>query len=478
MKEMKKIPGLLYEKIVADFERQIMNEVLVAGDRLPSVRAVCRIYQVSMSTTLEAYHRLESKNLIKAKPQSGYFVRYMPGTWPAMPAASRPSPATTAEPADQLVRRVYEGLNGKNMTALSMGVPATELLPVAKLNKQLLRATRALPGGGTGYSSAQGNEKLRRFIATGALKWEGNLHPDSLITTNGCSHAIALSLMATTKTGDTIVVESPTFFGILQLARSLGLKVLEIPTHPVYGVAPETLKNILEKKKPAAVVLMTNFSNPLGSTMPDENKKEFVRLFQKHGRPLIEDDIYGDLYFSGNRPGTCKTYDEEGWVLYCSSFSKTLAPGYRTGWVAPGRFFQQVYNIRLFQNLSAHTVLEESVANFLENGSYERHLDRFRAALHANAIRYLRAVSDYFPPGTKTTRPRGGFFLWLQLQNGSDTSEIFEMALKHKISFAPGRIFSLQRQFTNCMRLSYGFPWTGELDRALKILGRICKKND
>ncbi len=468
-------PRLLYEKIAGNMERQILQEVLKPGDKMPSVRMVCRQYQVSMSTALQAYYQLEAKYLIEAKPQSGYYVCYSLKNWPSVPAVSKPQSNTQAQPVDDVIQKVYACLANRNLSQFSMGVPSPHLLPISKLNKGLVKAMRSLPDSGAEYSPAQGNEKLRRYIAQTSVQWDGKLSHHDLITTAGCSNALALSLMAITEPGDVVIVESPAFFGILQLLRNLKLKVLELPTDPGTGIELDAMKNILEKRKIAACILMTNFSNPLGSCMPDTHKKTVVELISRYGVPLIEDDIYGDIYFSGKRPMTCKSYDSEGWVLWCSSVSKTLAPGYRTGWVAPGKFFKKVYNNKLFQNLSASTLTEETVANFFENGRYEIHLRGFRKALNANSLRYIQAIAEYFPPDTKVSRPQGGFFLWLELNSRINTEELFETALRQKISIAPGRIFTLQNQFGNCLRLSYGFPWNPKIEQALKTLGKLVK---
>ena len=374
-----------------------------------------------------------------------------------------------------MIRKVYAGVSNKQLTLFSLGVPANEFLPIPKLNKGLVQAMRELPGSGTGYEAVEGNEKLRRHIARGSFQWGGKLTQDELITTSGCSNALTYSLMATTGRGDTIAVESPAYFGILQLAQSLGLTVLELPTHPHYGIEIDAFKKALTKKKIAACVLMSNFNNPLGSCMPDEHKKAVVELLDRHGIPLVEDDIYGDVYFTPTRPRTCKSFDEAGWVLWCGSVSKTLAPGYRVGWVAPGKFYDKVRRIKLFQSLFSATLTEEVVAHFLENGRYENHLRRFRQALHANCLQYIRAISDYFPEDTKVSRPQGGFFLWVELNPRINTLELYEMALRQKISIAPGRIFTLQNQFDNCMRLSYGLPWSAALDQSLKTLGKMIR---
>jgi DNA-binding transcriptional MocR family regulator len=353
----------------------------------------------------------------------------------------------------------------------SIGAPSNELLPLAKLNKEIMRATRELSDSGTGYEQLQGNEKLRRMIAVRSIPWGGSLRENDLVTTAGGMNALSFCMMALGKPGDTIAMESPCYPGTLQLAGSLGLKVLELPTHPATGIEMEALKKVIPKIN--LCLLVPNFNTPLGSCMPDEHKKEAVRLLARHGIPLIEDDIYGDLYFGGQRPKCCKSFDEAGTVLWCSSISKTLAPGYRVGWVAPGRYKEQIMKLKLVHAISSPAITQEAVANFLKSGRYEGHLRKLRQTLQSNCQHYMHAIAEYFPEGTKTSRPQGGLSLWVEFNIKVNTAELFDRAIKQRISIAPGRMFTLQNQFENCMRLSIGLPWSEEVQNKLKVLGRL-----
>jgi len=268
-------------------------------------------------------------------------------------------------------------------------------------------------------------------------------------------------------------VESPVYFGILQLAQSLGLNVIELPTHPQTGIEPEALKKALMAKKINACLLVSNFNNPLGSLMPDEHKKEVVKLIQHHGIPLIEDDLYGEVYFGNERPRSCRSFDDSGSVLWCCSVSKTLAPGYRVGWVAPGKFKDKVLRLKLYHSIAGTTITQEVIAGFLETGRYAHHLRGLRHTLQANALRYSRAIAEYFPENTRVSRPQGGFMLWVELDERMDTALLYERAMRQKISIAPGAMFSLQDQYRNCLRLSYGMPWNETIENALRQLGRL-----
>jgi DNA-binding transcriptional MocR family regulator len=270
-------------------------------------------------------------------------------------------------------------------------------------------------------------------------------------------------------------VESPVYFGMLRFAQSIGLKVLELPTDPDTGVDPDDVKKALQKHNIKACSFISNFSNPLGYCMPDEQKEAMVKLLSRHGVPLIEDDLYGDVYFGKSRPRSCKSFDEEGNVLWCSSISKTLAPGYRVGWVAPGKYIDKIKRLKLYHSITSATAQQAAIASFLATGRYEHHLRQLRQTLHANSLQFTRAIGEYFPSGIKMSNPKGGFILWIELDKKIDTYQLYQEAMQHKISIAPGTMFTLQERYQNCMRLSYGMQWTPEVDRALKKLGNLVK---
>ncbi len=474
MKKSAATRELLYIKIASSLQQQIHAEVLKAGDKLPSIRMICRQHGVSMSTAQFAYYELERKSLIESKPQSGYYVSHSFRRKLGMPEASRPGSKPAGTSTTDIFENTFNDANEKNFTVFSRGVPALSLLPVAKLNKGILQAVRTLPGGGTMYESLQGNEKLRSAVAKWSFTWKGKLADKDILTTAGCISAVAYCLMALTKRGDTIAVESPCFYGILQLAQSLGLKVLELPTNPQTGVDMESLKKIMASTKLAACLFVSNYSNPFGSLMPEENKKEAVRLLQQYNVPLIEDDIYGDLYFGDKRPTCCKSYDESGLVLLCSSFSKTLAPAYRVGWIAAGKFMPQLSKIKLFHSLGNTPVTHEAIGSFLETGRYEAHLRKLRRTLHANYLQYVRVIGQHFPEGTKMSRPQGGLSLWVELPRQINSIDLYSMAVGRKITFSPGSMFTLQKQFSHCMRLSYGLEWNEKTENGLKTLGKLA----
>lgn len=462
---------LLYIRIATALEQQIRSGVLAQGARLPSLRAVQQLYGVSLNTAKQAYLELERRFLIEARPQSGFYVRRTAARPLPLPAPSAPPLQAAPEPVEALIARMYRTLEDPTLTQLSMAVPDAALLPVAQLRKSVATALRTVPAAGTGYDALTGSERLRQQVARRAFSWGGTLQPDDLVTTAGAMSALTYSLQAVTRPGDVVAVESPVYVWALQLIRSLGLQALELPTHPVTGIELEALRQALPRIQ--ACLLIPNFSNPLGSCMPDAHKQAVVQLLASRQIPLIEDDVYGDLYYGERRPRPCKAFDEQGLVLWCSSVSKTLAPGYRVGWVAPGRFREQVLRRKLLQAIAAPSLNQEAIAEFLARGRYEQHLRSLRRTLHANSRACQQGIAAYFPSNTKVTRPTGGFTLWAELDERVDTQRLFDAALRQRISIAPGRLFTQHDQFNNCLRLSYGLPWSAAVEEQLRVLGRL-----
>ncbi len=461
-------------QIANNFEQQIKHDLLKVGDKLPSLRTICLERGVSLSSVTQAYLELESRGLIESRPRSGYFVSYAHKYFRDVPNTTQPKLTSASEDPEEIINTVTN--NAARATLfLSSGVPALSLLPVAKLNKGMMQAIRSLPDSGINYER-YGNAKLKQQIARRSLLWGGSLQEDEIVTTSGCMDAISFCMLSLAKKGDTIAVESPTYFGILQLAKNSGLKVMELPTNAVTGVEMEALEKAMKKNKIRLCVLVTNFNNPLGCSMPDDHKKAVARLSEKYNVPVIEDDLYGDLYFGDHRPRTCKSYDESGNILWCGSFSKTLAAGYRVGWVAPGKFLEKIKRTKHYHSISCNPIAHETIANFLENNRYENHLRKLRQTLHRNTLQFHRFIGEYFPEDTRVSRPQGGFHLWVELNKKADTVELYNKVITHKISFTPGRMYTLRNQYNNCLRLSTGLILNEKVEAALKLVGKLAGK--
>lgn len=466
--------GFRYEQLAAQVRRLIASGTFRPGDRIPSVRRMSREQGVSVSTVLQAYRVLEAEGLLEAHPQSGYYVRAVVRRLPTEPAPTRPPLESGQVAVAQLIMEVLRDLSDPTIVPLGSAVPGAALLPEAALSRSLGRVARR-GGLQAGYPPLQGSPALRHEIARRALLHGSTYGADDLVVTNGCMEALSLCLQAVTRPGDTVLVESPTYFGCLHLLATLGLKVLEVPTHPRTGLLLPAVEAALGRERVAACLVMPHFHNPLGSLMPDDHKRALLELLAPHGIPVVEDDLYGDLAFEGPRPRPLQAFDRGGQVLYCSSFSKTISPGLRVGFAAPGRYLQEVLSLKMARSFGTSGPPQLALADYLQRGGYDRHLNRLRRTLATNVDRMTQAVARFFPPGTRVTRPAGGFVLWVELPEGTDALRLHRAALDEQISIAPGPIFSATGGFSNFVRLNCGYPWSPRIEKALARLGALSR---
>ena len=431
----------LYDTLAAEIEKSIRDGVLRTGDKLPSVRDACSSRGVSPSTVFQAYYLLEARGLIRARPRSGYYVSARAEPLPPEPGASCPDGESTELAISERIFDILGSVRNRDVAPLGSAFPSPLLFPLPRLAQAMAAHLKRQDPLDTVEDLSPGNPALRRQIALRYLIAGINIPASDIVVTNGALEALNLCLQAVTRPGDTVIVEAPTFYGALQALERQGLKALEVPTHPRTGMDLDALESAIARHRPAACWLMTQFQNPLGSLMPDERKRQLVELLTRHDIPLIEDDVYGELYFGATRPVPAKAYDTQGLVLHCSSFSKCLAPGYRIGWASAGRYTQRVQRLKLSSTLSASGPAQGAIAEFLEQGGYDRHLRRLRDTLQTLQARMATAVAHAFPAGTRMTRPQGGFFLWLELPQGIDALALHRQALARGISVAPGPIF-------------------------------------
>jgi DNA-binding transcriptional MocR family regulator len=466
----------LYQQ-VADRLRQLMTEgTLQPGDRLPSVRKLHDQLSVSISTILEAYRVLEDQGWVQARSQSGYYVKSKPR--PTRPEPQQSTLLTPDQPITvSLAYRVYASKGDPNLLQLGMAVPGPELFPLPALNRLMGQVIRSQPQEVIHvYDIPAGCLTLRHEVARRLMDAGCALNPNELIITHGATEAIYLALQAVTQPGDTVAIESPAYYNLLEILDALHLKALELPTHPQTGVSIEALESALQQQKIAACVLIPNFNNPLGSCITEANKRAIAKMITKYKIPLIEDDIYGDLNFEGPRPKAIKAFDTEGWVLYCASVSKVLSPGFRIGWCAPGRYQLKVEQLKMAMNLSTAVIPQLTIAAFLTNGGYDRHLRQLRRTFALQVDRMTQAIDAYFPAETKVTRPQGGFILWLEFPTPFDSLVLYEEALAHDIQISPGAMFSPSGHYRNCLRLTCGLPWSPRIEAAIQTLGLLSKR--
>lgn len=464
---------LLYRRVSGQVAELIRKGSLRPGERIPSVRRLSAQYEVSISTVLQAYRHLENEGLIEARPQSGYYVRPRRWTPPPEPELCLREPSVAELHVGDLIMEVVRDYQAPKLVRLGGTCATVGYHAPAGLHRALAAVARRTAQQGCDSDPLSGSATFRAQVARIAVGSGCALSPTEIVATSGATEAVHLALRAVARAGDLIAIESPTFFGFLQLIESLGMRAVEIPTYPREGICLDALAYALEHQRIAACLFVLNFSNPLGSCMPDARKERLVALLADHGIPLIENDIYGPLHFGPVRPRTAKSFDRHGGVLLCNSFNKTLAPGYRVGWIAPGRFQSRVEYLKFITTDATASLSQRAVAEFLANGGYEHHLRKLRR-FYAQHVRLMtEAIVRHFPSGTKVTQPQGGQVLWVELPSTVDALELYRRAFRERVAIAPGPIFTAKQQCRHHVRLNCGNPWSPALEAALSTLGRL-----
>jgi DNA-binding transcriptional MocR family regulator len=466
---------LRYELVADVIEKQIGGGLLRAHERVPSVRALSRTLGVSVGTVVQAYVHLERRGVLHTRPRSGHFVSARVD--PAAPAPTRAIKISTrpARVAPKVIDMMLESMRRSDLIALNSAVALAAARIDGRLNSIARSVLRDDPGNPNDIVKPPGDSTLRRAIAKRLSTTGYAAREEDVVITNGTMEAITLALGMLCKSGDTVLVESPTYFGILQVIEHLRLNVVEVPNHPGQGIDVAAVERAVGSGRIAAAVLQSSFNNPTGAATPDESKRRIVEILGNAGIPLVEDDIYGDLHFGPHRPKPFAAFDETGSVIYCASISKTVALGYRIGWTVSPRHAHAMMRAKFFASVASPTLQQRVLSRYYAAGVHDRHLRHVREHLAANCRRVVAAIAREFPDGTRVSTPSGGVVLWVELPRGIDGVELFERALERGIGIAPGIIFSATAGYRNYIRLSAGLPFGPEVEKALATLGRLVR---
>ncbi|HWX03042.1 PLP-dependent aminotransferase family protein [Collimonas sp.] len=469
----------LYQRFAEQLRASLENGVLRPGDRLSSVRQAATQHGLSITTVVRAYELLESSGLIESHPQSGYFVRarFTAAALPASPdepGRSMPLPVSAEVDVSRHVLATLKSIHQHDAVPLGSPYPDPLLFPAHRISQYHGSVLRS--GGPLGVLDdlPPGHPELIRQIVRRHLETGLSISPDDVVVTVGATEAINLCLQAVAKAGDTIAVESPTFYAMLHAIERLGMRAIEVPTDPRLGMDIAALSKIMQSQPVAACMVMPNFQNPLGFEMPEENKRQLVELGARYNMPIIENGVYNELYFGNAHPSVLKAYDKRGMVLYCSSFSKSLTSAYRIGWTLPGRYRAQVEKLKFLNTLSTSSLPQRAIAAYLTAGGYDRHLRRVRRTLQQRCDIMSAFVGRFFPAGTRITRPSGGYVLWIELPAAIDSMALYRQALAEGITIAPGRLFSTSDAYRSFIRLNYSYSWTPQIELALRRLSELA----
>ena len=463
----------LYQQIVDFIDHQQSQGLLRAGDKLPSLRKLSKQLEISVPTVKQAYVELERQGRVCARPQSGYYLQARQ----VKTLEPRPNQWAGSQPVEvqcrSLIEQVYDAVHLPNTVALGISNPVNAHPPDKALARLMRSVISKYAEKAVSYGPANGDPKLRMQLAYRYQEQGIAVNYQDMVITNGAQEALSIALQCVAEKGDVIAIESPCFFGLIELIESLGMKAVEVYTCTEDGICLDDLAKTIGQYPVKACLFSTAINNPLGSLMPDNRRQAMVSLLESHNIPLIEDDAYGDLYFHGKRPKPAQLYSEKGLVLTCSSFSKTAAPGYRVGWLIPGKFEEQAKRIKRAQSCSTPMLQQWTLTEYLLSGEYDRHIAVLRKKLICNVERMRALIAKHFPEEVCISKPLGGSVLWVRCRSHVNTSDFFQAAIAKGVSYAPGGIFSPSGKYQHYMRISFGVQWDDEVEQAIKTLGEL-----
>jgi DNA-binding transcriptional MocR family regulator/DNA-binding transcriptional LysR family regulator len=466
--------GFQYVRLANEIEQQILSGKYGAGEKLPSLRKLHASTGRSISTVYQAYSELENRGVVEVREKSGFYARPLLSNILPLPSKGKKQIKPHKVTINVLSGMHQRTLNNSEMIPFGAANPAAELLP----GKQLAAAVRKVASeyqnsGRLAYGFPSGEPELQKEIVRRSLGLQEKSGEEEIVVTHGCMSAIDLCLRSVAHPGDIVLLESPTFLCYLQLIEDLNMQALEVPADPEKGLNINALQQILDEHDVRTALLNSTFHNPLGFEMERQAKEQLVKLFAERGIPIIEDDIYGELYFGGTRPTPLKAFDQQGGVLYCSSFSKSMAPDLRVGWTMPGRFREKVKRLKFNATISSSQLNQLVVAEFIRNGGYDRHLRKMRNSLKKQASEMAHAVARYFPQATKISAPKGGLCLWVELPESVDSLQLCRLAEKKNISIVPGALCSGMGQYDHCIRLNFANPWNERIEKGIRVLAEL-----
>ena len=469
--------SFLYQQVIDFIENQHKSGVYLSGDKLPSLRKLSRQLDISVPTVKQAYIELERQGRVCVRPQSGYYLTAQQ----VRTLKPRPAKWSHCIPSEvqcrSMIEQVYEAVHLPNTVALGISNPIQAHPPDKALARLMRSVLSKVSDKAVSYGPVNGDVKLRMELAFRYQEQGVSIDPNDIIITNGAQEALSIALQCVAQKGDVIAIESPCFFGMIELIESLGMKALEVYTCTEDGVCLDELTKAIDEHSITACLFSTAINNPLGSMKTDQQRQDIVNLLEQYNIAFIEDDVYSELYFTDKKPKPAQLYSEKGLVMTCSSFSKTAAPGYRTGWLLPGKYEEKAKRIKRAQSSSTPMLQQWTLYDYLANGDYDRHLTILRQTLIYNCERMRSLIAENFPKEVCISKPQGGSVLWVRCQSHVNTSDFFKQALDQGVSFAPGIVFSPSGKYRNYMRISFGVKWDDKIENAIVTLGELVKQH-
>lgn len=460
-----------YSKLAQELSVGIEQGLWQVHEKLPSIRTLAEQYQLSNISVQHALQLLESRGILFAKPKSGYFVA------PRLSIEFSEQPKSKIDkPKPVNVPDVFFDIMERSAAfdiAPKARIDVGKSTHLQSLNRHISRAMRQhQQSNALYYDAPAGDNFLREQIAQRYQRRGVSVSASDVCITLGCQNGLYLALQQVCNAGDTVAVESPAFYGVIQLLQHLKLNIVEIPASYTRGMSAQALSQVASQWPVKACVVTPNYATPTGACMTDTQMQEILKVAAKYNITLIEDDIYGDLGFHRiNAP--LKKFDENEQVILCSSLSKSLSRDLRLGWTISKLHGKAITKAKLVNHLSGSFAIQQGLASFIHEGHYERHLQYYRRQLLEQREQLLGAIKQYWQFDIRYTVPEGGLSLWLQLPDKISTLDLYNQALERDIVITPGRLFSSESKFNANMRMTFAHPAVNQRLEAIKGLGSM-----
>lgn len=467
----------IYLQIRSHITRLIQSGALQAGQRLPSIRSLAENSQVNKLTVIEAYSALEGEGLIVARQGAGYFVQ---GLLPSVKLSSSFAPAQDVIiPEQKKMSPFFESYHASlqareqgDMIDFTSGFPSR--MGLEDLKRIARRAMAQVTDTLFNYDYPQGQLMLRRQITQMLLQLGLEVSPEHLIITNGSKQGLSLACHYYLKPGDWVIVESPTYHGAIALLEDLGARVIGIPM-TAEGMNLDLLSQYLDSHRPRLIYTISTLHNPTGITTSPSHRQQLLALAEQYECPILEDNAYEGLNFEPV-PAPIKASDRSDLVTYAGTFSKTLMPGLRVGYlVVTGQHYRPLVERKLLQDLHGSTVSQAIISEFLASGHYRRHLSHLRQLNCQSYNAMLHALERYFPSEVSWTMPHGGLFLWTHLPAEVDLASVCQAARHQKVLVTSGAPFFPGQGGYSAMRLNFAHA-PEQIEQGVAILGNLLKE--
>ncbi|AZJ20782.1 MULTISPECIES: MocR-like pyridoxine biosynthesis transcription factor PdxR [Bacillus] len=470
----KKLPK--YRQIVNFMKEKIENGEWPIGSKIPSQRQLAKLFHVNRSTVITALDELMADGLIQGKIGAGTIVTN--NTWSLL--ATNPPPdwsdyvkAGIHKPSKLMVREINEAEANKELIHLSKGELAPQIFPLETMQSIMKSVSDEIDY--FGYEEQKGFLPLREAISTYVKSFGIHTSASSILIVSGALQALQLISIGLLHRESTVLLEQPSYLYSLHVFQSANINLSGICMDN-HGILPnELLKRIKYSQKKNILYSIPSFQNPTGALMSQERRKEIIKICEKEQLPIIEDDIYRELWIDEPSPPPLKSIDKHGHVLYVGSLSKTLSPGLRIGWIiGPEPVIDRLSDIKMQTDYGSSSLSQRVAAEWINKGFYEEHVANVRIQLKERRQFMIRALNKYCADVASWDIPSGGLFIWLKIVPNIPMKKLFSEALSKGILLNPGRIY--EEESDRYIRLSYGYVSPEQITSGIKLLSELIRK--